>query len=618
MYYTKNIVSSLKQLLMRYKIVCVLLLCIAIQTNAQEVLRNVEVNTLLQFSSPPQITSRGAALTLPFVDDFSYCQKSFYPNPQLWQSNQTYINCTYPVRPPTIGVATFDGLNQYGIPYDTLLSTFNPRPADTLRSLSIDLSGYTAADSLYLSFYFQAQGLGDAPNNNDSLILEFLRFNGSWSKRWGVNGQSFNEFKIVMIPIKASEFFHDLFQFRFRNYASVTGNNDHWHLDYVKLDANRNSVDTLMNDIAIQRYSTGILKNYAAMPWNQFKANASNEVSAVNKMYFRNNFGIAKNTSYSYKIEEVTSATTLATQALQSFNFDALQRDSATVQTINPASIISQNNALIKATYYCYATGTGDIVSANDTLTVYHRFGNYFAYDDGSAEKVYGILGTGAKGALRYKCNTPDTVQAVQIHFARLQGVQSSLLFSILVYKELNPETLLYQQDFNKPDYIDTVNGFATYILDSGIYVNDVFYIGWLQSQQDMIYMGFDRNTNAKQHLFYNIGSTWQNSLFDGSLMFRPIMGKRADLNIGIREIKKYDAISFFPNPASDYIMLDVSDDAAYINATYEVKSLSGSVIQYGILQHKKIDIRNLMSGMYLIQITRADGYRQILKMIKS
>lgn len=617
MYYTKNIFLSLKITLMKLFIPVFVFFISIPHLRAQEVLRSVELNTLLRYANPPQSVSRGNALTLPFVDDFSYCQKSFYPNPQLWQSNQTYINCTYAVRPPTLGVATFDGLNQFGIPYDTLLNTFNPRPADTLRSLSIDLSGYTPADSLYLSFYFQAQGLGDTPNNNDSLILEFLRFNGTWSKRWGVNGQAFNEFKIVMIPIKSTEFFHDLFQFRFRSYASVTGNNDHWHLDYVKLDANRNRFDTLMNDIAIQRFSAGLLKNYSAMPWNQFKANASNEVSATNKMYFRNNFGNAKNTSYSYKIEEVNSAAVLATQALQSFNFDALQRDSATVQGINPTPILSQDEALIKATYYCYATGTGDLLSANDTLIQYQRFGNYFAYDDGSAEKVYGILGTGAKGALRFKCNTPDTVQAVQIHFARLQGIQTSLLFSILVMKELNPETILYQQDFNKPDYIDTINGFATYILDSGIYVNDVFYIGWLQSQQDMIYMGFDRNTNAKQNLFYNIGSGWQNSLFDGSLMFRPVMGKREDLNVGIHKLKQQSDISIYPNPTDGYLTIDATDRSMLYRATYEIKSLTGTSLQSGMINTAKLDISALPVGMYLMEITRADGCRQTLKVIK-
>ncbi len=584
---------------------------------AQEVLIGTNYNPLLRYETPPHSVSRGSALTLPFVDDFSYCQKSKYPDPLLWQSNQTFINGTYALRPPTLGVATFDGLNEFGIAYDTTSTTFNPQPADTLRSLSIDLASYTAADSIYLSFYFQAQGLGDTPNNNDSLILEFLRFNGSWSKRWGVNGQAFNEFKIVMIPITATEFFHDLFQFRFRSFASVTGNNDHWHLDYVKIDVNRNINDTVMNDIAMQRYSTSILKNYSAMPWNQFKVDALNEIASSGQMYFKNNYGIAKNTSYSYKIEEENSSSVLATQALQSFNFNPYNHDSAVVSAINPTAILSQNNAIIKSSYYCYATGTGDGLSANDTVIQFQHFANYFAYDDGSAEKVYGLLGTGAKAALRFKVNTPDTVQAIQIHFGRLQGSQNSLLFSLLVWNKLNPENILYQQDFNKPDYIDTLNGFATYILDSGIVVTDTFYVGWLQSQQDMIYMGFDRNTNAKQHFSYNLGSTWQNSLFDGSLMFRPVVGKRSDLNVSTRKLNAQTQIRVYPNPADAYIFVE-GINTQKTSYHYEIYNITGQCVQQEMLKQQTIETLSLAPGLYLLQLVLHDGSRQSFKFIKN
>lgn len=586
------------------------------RVQAQELLSGTDYNPLLRNEKPITIDSRGSTLTLPFIDDFSYCQRSKYPDPLLWQSNQTYVNCTYPLRPPTIGVATFDGLDASGVPYDTTQISFNPKTADTLRSLSIDLSSYTEADSLYLSFYFQAQGLGDTPNNNDSLILEFLRFNGSWSKRWGVNGQAFNEFKIVMIPIKATEFFHDLFQFRFISFASVNGNNDHWHLDYVKLDANRNINDTLMNDIAIERFSSSVLRNYTAMPWNQFKADALNEIAPAGTMYFKNNYGIAKNTTYSFKIEEVNSSSVLATQPLQSFNFNALNRDSAQVTAIDPTAILSQTNARLKSTYFCYATGTGDLQSANDTVIQFLEFDNYLAYDDGSAEKVYGILGTGAKAALRYHVNTPDTVQAIRIHFARLQGVQSGLLFSVLVWSKLNPEIIRYQQDFNKPDYIDSLNGFATYILDSGIVVSDTFYVGWLQSQQDLIYMGFDRNTNSKQHLFYNIGSAWQNTIFDGSLMLRPVLGKRADLNVGVPSPSRTSTITLYPVPATDILTLDGLHTMQA--SRYEIYSITGQCIQQDVLYAKSISITDLIPGFYVFKLILPDGTAQSFKFVKN
>src|SRR4051812_16013479 len=48
------------------------------------------------------------SLTLPFVDDFSY--EGVYPDANLWMDNYVFVNRDFPVDPPTIGVATFDGL----------------------------------------------------------------------------------------------------------------------------------------------------------------------------------------------------------------------------------------------------------------------------------------------------------------------------------------------------------------------------------------------------------------------------------------------------------------------------------------------------------------------------
>ena len=76
-------------------------------------------------------------LVLPFYDDFSYAGP--YPNPSLWLDQYVFVNNTKGVAPPTIGVATFDGLNQFGYPYDsTVVSSGNtiapPHSSDTLTS----------------------------------------------------------------------------------------------------------------------------------------------------------------------------------------------------------------------------------------------------------------------------------------------------------------------------------------------------------------------------------------------------------------------------------------------------------------------------------------------------
>ena len=94
-----------------------------------------------------------SSLDLPFIDDFSY--NSSYPDSNLWQNNNVYVNQCYGVNPITIGVATFDGLNFNGYPYDVNLINIDALPADTLTSHYIDLS---VIDTAYLMFFYQPQG----------------------------------------------------------------------------------------------------------------------------------------------------------------------------------------------------------------------------------------------------------------------------------------------------------------------------------------------------------------------------------------------------------------------------------------------------------------------------
>ena len=54
-----------------------------------------------------------STLSLPFIDDFSY--DSHQVDNDLWMESSVFVNRTYPINPPTIGVATFDGLDANGI-----------------------------------------------------------------------------------------------------------------------------------------------------------------------------------------------------------------------------------------------------------------------------------------------------------------------------------------------------------------------------------------------------------------------------------------------------------------------------------------------------------------------
>ena len=74
-------------------------------------------------------------LSLPFIDDFA--QEGIYPSTSLWLDSMAFINSTFCDNPPTVGVATFDGIDKFGNRYST--SSF-AQYCDTLTSKPIRLA----------------------------------------------------------------------------------------------------------------------------------------------------------------------------------------------------------------------------------------------------------------------------------------------------------------------------------------------------------------------------------------------------------------------------------------------------------------------------------------------
>jgi len=212
---------------------------------SQEIITQLSTNPQLvsQYRAKNKLKASTVSLKLPFIDDFS--NYTGFPDSNLWMDNYVYINTQFAIYPPTIGVATFDALNDSGVIYP--LATPSQFPADTLTSRPIRLDSIfqpalkalKISDSLYFSFYFQPAGgrglpwelLGDAPEPNDSLVLEFYNpLLQKWNRVWGTKGMPLDSiylktsryFKYVIIPVKDSaNYYKDGFQFRFRNYCSL-------------------------------------------------------------------------------------------------------------------------------------------------------------------------------------------------------------------------------------------------------------------------------------------------------------------------------------------------------------------------------------------------------------
>ena len=220
-------------------------------------------------------TAHSQALKVPFYDDFSK-PGLLTPDTTLWLPSGVTLNNSYAIAPPTQFVATFDGRDRFGTPYDFAISN-SFGATDSLVSKPIDLSLITADSLLVLSFFYQAKGLGDLPDPEDSLIVRFKNQDSEWINVWRNDEiTTTDSFTQVFLPVNDSAFLHGSFQFAFVTKGRQSGPFDVWHLDYVFLEtqSKRAVEEGFYTDISVQDIPTPILKNYRSMPIRQFRANA--------------------------------------------------------------------------------------------------------------------------------------------------------------------------------------------------------------------------------------------------------------------------------------------------------------------------------------------------------
>ena len=576
-----------------------IIICLLISNTvfAQEVLSNLNSNPFL-VKKEFTVKQNKSALTLPFIDDFS--SSSTQPDNNLWNSSSVFINRSYPINPPTVGVATFDGLNAKGLAYSIDIS--NPQgKADTLLSKKIDLSNVNTA---YLLFYYQPQGLGDNPQTEDSLILEFKDVNNNWIVQWKKKGEYNYEFKKRAFIINTSDYLINNFQFRFRNKATLSGNFDHWHIDYVKVDEYSTPLDTTkLEDVSFVYNSPSFLSRYNEMPWTHFLNNELAEMLDTVNVVIRNNDG-GISVDYQYNIYENNALIAHYPSLGVSRNVTVLDYDSIGNFSFSspPISVSSSvfNSIMPDSTSFTIehiiGTGTNDY-KYNDTLHRIQNFFSHFSYDDGIAESAYGINVNGAKVAYQFKLNRPDTLRAIQMYFPQMLDSVNHIPFKLTIWNNINGSgSVIYQQEV-KP--VHTEHGsFHTYHLDSLFQLVGIFYIGWEQTTNELLNIGLDKNLHANQYMYYNVGAGWDNSQFLGSWMMRPILSQKK-LPLLISE--KNSSFSIYPNPAR--IQLHVKTEGS--NNLISIYNLQGILVKqlYVLDTESKINITDLAIGMYVIEV---------------
>ncbi len=568
--------------------------------------------------------------SLPFIDDFS--RGGPYPDPQKWADKDVYINSTFPLKPPTIGVATFDALNSEGLIYPNIANT--PFQADKLTSNAINLSKFVPGDSLYLSFFFEPKGIGGAqggmPYAGDSLILEFfdsnpmLKDSTRWQKVWfNPGGDSTAVFTQVLIPITDPVYFNQNFRFRFRNYCTIISNadqgemsnGDFWHVDYVRLNKGRNYQDTAIDDVAFIYPLTSLLVDYQSIPWDQFQASQNiNIVVPQITGYCKNNDSIPLTNVFSITVSQINSASNIIQYPTTTENDTAYEFFSPPpVPIIDPFNSFTSTDSISFEVKGFLTTNSSDINKWNDTARFKQVFKNYYAYDDGSAESGYGLEGSqseNAMAAMQFTAYQQDSLTGIGFYFVPTENnISRQYTFTYAVWNDNNgqPGQIVYQSSG-----LDSVlyGPFPVYKLDSTVLVSGKFYVGWIQTDPVFLNIGLDLNTNQNPtKLFLNYQSPWQNSVINGTVMIRPVVGSITNNYLGVNKAVQPADIVLYPNPASDIVYIKGLDNIESVNIT--IYNITGKTILEGTLNESgTIDTSNFPGGMYFVVLkTEAKSY---------
>jgi hypothetical protein len=571
-----------------------------------------------------------ASLTLPFFDDFSTVRTQ--PDATLWLPNGgTFVNNTIGINPPSVNVATFDGLGANGLPYAQPFAQTNQLaygPTDTLTSQAIDLSGLTPADSVYLSFYWQRQGLGELPDVGDSLRLQFLDKTTGWHTVWKQDGgRPDTVFTQTLQPVRLAGDLHGAFQFRFQAWGRQSGAYDTWHVDYVYLNKKRTARDRFIRDVTLARAIGPYLKRYTAMPLAHYRLNPIAETAELISTSVNNlDNGLFNTFTRQFRIRNETTGTTIQTSPKpDTVQILGLQRLLLSTKP-TPLTQATGTSAVLR---YTFVLGTTDDknptiptvnLTRNDTLSATVTLADYYAYDDGSAE--YGVqVGPRERAATRFVSAKPDALVAIRGYVLPFNSDQTSQFITLAVYaaSQGKPGALLYQRAF-PISYPAGRNGLVEFKFERAVSVKDTFFIGWQQVSNDLattVRVGFDKNSPFSSALFYSPGTTWEQNgrsaalNLSGAVMLRPVMsGNPADLITATPEPIPTD-LRVYPNPTTGRIQWD-TPNLRQIDL-FDLAGRHRSTIQIPPGQ-QSTDLGPLSTGLYLLRLS--DGTRTVSQQV--
>lgn len=540
-----------------------------------------------------------------FYDDFANSYQ--VPDTNRWRiGGGAFINNTWATRIPNFQVATLDGLNAKGNPYDTVRIGVSGR-CDTLTSLPLDMTNVPIRqlDSIWLSFNYQVGGpfVQMMPEQFDSLLVQFkLAPDTNWVTKWFTLGDTTpvrgaTTFRRASIKV-GTEWLGYGFQFRFLNYGSRNGSGDIFSIDNVYMNYGRDSLDISgsrrRRDLAAATISNGPLFPYTALPYqhlNELAATgrANSLLADTVRAIFTtlNNYTAqAQEVPYSILATVVDSAT--GQQLIRQddpFSFSSQFEGLGYFPFLRPFRAPEErvNVSLPRSSYADLGTWLNQpkanpttLVTTftlpdqdpqnnpyrrNDTISHRTRLASTYAYDDGTAELVRWTGGNNARMAQRFRIYKRDTLKAIQMLFPRtMQNTAPNrvIQFNLYAWPRLVPIRTNQPERFyvnisvtitpaaNRDQYT-TFPLLVPVIIDTGD-----FYIGWqqLSGVDNEVRVGVDINSEPGYNVFYNVFSNWEPDSTDKHpLCIRPVFpGTQGTTSLASQQ---QATLRSFPNPVS-------------------------------------------------------------------
>ena len=555
-------------------------------------------------------------LVPPFTDDFSY--PSDKPSAALWQDAKVWVNDEMALFQNSLGVATFDGLNEYGFAYkENALGSDSL--ADVLTSAYLDLQGLS---NVYLSFQLQEGGRGELPSNNDSIVVEFWSpVTADWTQVWGQKGSGTSgPFSSVILPVQGANYLQKGFRFRFAAYGARAGAYDIWNVDYVQLDKDRNPSDTIITEPAIARAHPLIIGSGAYTSWPWWVSNASsvaNRPSTLEFIYRRN--GAVPSGGWSlnlgqFRWEENGSLIQQTTAVPVITNTQHNQDQTFTVSV--PSTAMTSFSGPTTVSTKVWFDGSAAGFRSNDTVRGTLTLDNYLALDDGSAERAYAVQNViGGRVAQKFKVGGlggSDTLKGMYFNFVDAGEAYTST-FRMAVWAPADsgdgPGNILYMSDSLYRPITGYYRGdMMPYELDSSVSLNAYaeIWLGYICTSSNPMYLGLDQQRTLPSGMprYYGDGFNWYQSLEPGVAMMRPYF-RYSPTDMAVEELAQDFRV--YPNPSSGSLSIESP------SAHYVLRTLTGATVAAGHVEgYNNLELHHLDAGLYILSLRTAQGIAQV------